>query len=124
MQRLFKQFSFPGGVPSHVAAEVGASFPRAESSATPSRTPSAPHSTTLSSSWPAWWATARPRRARWRRAGTRTSPEPAIDGAVLPVLHLNGYKISSPSLFARIEPEELESLLVGYGWTSYSVEGS
>jgi xylulose-5-phosphate/fructose-6-phosphate phosphoketolase len=45
------------------------------------------------------------------------------DGAVLPILHLNGYKIANPAVLARIEPEELDQLLRGYGWTPYFVEG-
>ena len=49
---------------------------------------------------------------------------PARDGAVLPILHLNGYKIDNPTLLARITREELENLLRGYGWTPYFVEGS
>jgi xylulose-5-phosphate/fructose-6-phosphate phosphoketolase len=48
---------------------------------------------------------------------------PIRDGAVLPILHLNGYKIANPTLLARIEPQELESLLKGYGWTPHFVEG-
>jgi len=48
---------------------------------------------------------------------------PATDGAVLPILHLNGYKISNPTLLARITREELEQLVRGYGWTPYFVEG-
>src|SRR5271170_365402 len=48
---------------------------------------------------------------------------PIRDGAVLPILHLNGYKIANPTLLARIEPEELENLFKGYGWTPYFVEG-
>jgi xylulose-5-phosphate/fructose-6-phosphate phosphoketolase len=48
---------------------------------------------------------------------------PIRDGAVLPILHLNGYKISNPTVLARIEPEELENLFKGYGWTPYFVEG-
>jgi xylulose-5-phosphate/fructose-6-phosphate phosphoketolase len=48
---------------------------------------------------------------------------PATDGAVLPILHLNGYKISNPTLLARISREELDQLLRGYGWTPYFVEG-
>jgi xylulose-5-phosphate/fructose-6-phosphate phosphoketolase len=48
---------------------------------------------------------------------------PIRDGAVLPILHLNGYKISNPTLLARIEPEELENLFKGYGWTPHFVEG-
>src|SRR5262249_16439124 len=49
---------------------------------------------------------------------------PVTDGAVLPVLHLNGYKINNPTILARISHEELESLFVGYGYTPYFVEGS
>ena len=49
--------------------------------------------------------------------------DPVTDGAVLPILHLNGYKISNPTVLARIEHEELEQLLRGYGWTPYFVEG-
>ena len=49
--------------------------------------------------------------------------DPVTDGAVLPILHLNGYKISNPTLLARIPREELEQLLRGYGWTPYFVEG-
>src|SRR6185295_1974191 len=49
--------------------------------------------------------------------------DPATDGAVLPILHLNGYKIANPSLLARISGEELEQLFRGYGWTPYFVEG-
>lgn len=49
---------------------------------------------------------------------------PISDGVVLPILHLNGYKISNPTLLARIEPEELDGLLRGYGWTPYYVEGN
>jgi xylulose-5-phosphate/fructose-6-phosphate phosphoketolase len=48
---------------------------------------------------------------------------PATDGAVLPILHLNVYKISNPTILARITREELEQLLRGYGWTTYFVEG-
>ena len=48
---------------------------------------------------------------------------PIRDGAVLPILHLNGYKIANPTISARIAPEELLSLLVGFGWTPYVVEG-
>jgi xylulose-5-phosphate/fructose-6-phosphate phosphoketolase len=48
---------------------------------------------------------------------------PVTDGAVLPILHLNGYKIAGPTVLARIEPEELDQLLKGYGWTPHYVEG-
>ena len=49
--------------------------------------------------------------------------DPATDGAVLPILHLNGYKISNPTILARIEHEELQQLLRGYGWTPHFVDG-
>jgi xylulose-5-phosphate/fructose-6-phosphate phosphoketolase len=49
--------------------------------------------------------------------------DPVTDGAVLPILHLNGYKISNPTVLARITREELEQLFRGYGWTPYFVEG-
>src|SRR5439155_8721247 len=48
---------------------------------------------------------------------------PVHDGVVLPILHLNGYKIANPTIFARISREEVEQLLRGYGWTPYFVEG-
>ncbi len=48
---------------------------------------------------------------------------PVTDGAVLPILHLNGYKIANPTVLARIEPEELDQFLRGNGWTPYYVEG-
>ena len=90
---------------------------RAASSATRSRTPSAPPSTTRIWSSPASSATARPRRARSRPAGTANKFLNArTDGAVLPILHLNGYKIANPTVLARIPEHELVSLLEGYGW--------
>ena len=48
---------------------------------------------------------------------------PIRDGAVLPILHLNGYKIANPTVLSRITPEELQDLFKGYGWTPYVVEG-
>ena len=90
---------------------------KAASSATRSSTRSARPSTIRSLSSPAWSATARPRPARWPRAGTRTSSSnPAHDGAVLPILHLNGYKIANPTVLARIPEAELVALFEGYGW--------
>ena len=66
------------------------------------------------------------RRAHWRRPGTRNKflLNPVTDGAVLPVLHLNGYKISNPTILARIPRDELDQLLAGYGDTPHWVEGS
>ena len=69
----------------------------------------------------------RRRRSRDRSAGDRLAleqvPQPASDGAVLPILHLNGYKIADPTVLARIPHDELESLLRGYGYEPYFVEG-
>jgi hypothetical protein len=70
------------------------------------------------------WETVRPRPARSQRAGTPTSFLSSItDGAVLQVLHLNGYKINNPTV-PGISHEELEALFIGYGYTPYFVEGS
>src|SRR5438105_12006127 len=69
MHRLFRQFSTPGGVPSHVSVPTPGSHHEAASSATCSFTPSAPPSTIPTSSWSPWWATARPRRDHWRARG-------------------------------------------------------
>ena len=98
---------------------------RAASLATACRTRTAWRSTTLTSSSPASSGTARRRPGRWRPPGTRTSSSiPSRDGAVLPILNLNGYKIANPTILARISHEELEALFVGYGYTPYFVEGS
>jgi phosphoketolase len=56
-------------------------------------------------------------------AGRRIAIDPVSDGVVLPILHLNGYEISNPTVLARITHEELDHLLRGYGWTPYFVEG-
>ena len=113
MRRLFRQFSFPGGIPSHVAPETPGSIheggelgyslvARLRRGVRQSRPASSP----------AWSATARPRPARWRPAGTRNKfLNPARDGAVLPILHLNGYKIANPTVLARIARDELAALL-------------
>ena len=103
MRRLFRQFSFPGGIPSHVApetpgsihegGELGYALAHAYGAAFDN-----PTSSSAASS-----ATARRRPGRSPRAGTRTSSSnPARDGAVLPILHLNGYKIANPTVLARI----------------------
>jgi len=92
--------------------------------ATRSATPLGPHSII-----PTWWshassATAKLKRARSRPRGSPTSSSTrSPTGAVLPILHLNGYKISNPTVLARIEHEELEQFLRGCGWTPYFVEG-
>ena len=67
---------------------------------------------------------ARRRPARWPPPWhSNKFLDPVHDGAVLPILHLNGYKIANPTVLARIGREELEQLLRGYGWTPYFVEG-
>ena len=73
MARLFRQFSFPGGIPSHCSPETPGSIHEGGESATPSATPSERHSTTPTCSWRAWWATARPRRGPPPPDGTPTS---------------------------------------------------
>ena len=74
---------------------------------------------------PRSWATASPKRVRLATSWhINKFLNPIRDGAVLPILHLNGYKINNPTLLARITHEELENLLRGYGWTPYFVEGS
>ena len=97
---------------------------RAASSATRSRTPSAPCSTTPTCSSCASWATARPRpgalATSWH---SNKFLSPRSDGAVLPILHLNGYKIANPTVLARIPEDELDALLEGYGWTPITVDG-
>ena len=83
---------------------------RAANSATCSPMPTAPRSTTRTWSWRPWSATASSRPARSPRRGTRNKfVDPVRDGAVLPILHLNGYKIANPTIPARIPREELES---------------
>ena len=89
-----------------------------------SRTPTAPPSTTPTCSSPAWSATARPRPGRWRPPGTRTSSSTrSRDGAVLPILHLNGYKIANPTVLARIPRDELEACCAATATGRYFVEG-
>ena len=97
---------------------------RAASSATHSPTPTAPRSTTRSSWSSASSVTARPRRARSPRAGTRTSSSTrSATAPCCPILHLNGYKIANPTVLARIPREELAALLEGYGHRPIFVEG-
>jgi xylulose-5-phosphate/fructose-6-phosphate phosphoketolase len=124
MQRLFKQFSFPGGIPSHVAPEVpgsineggelgyalshafGAAFDNPELLVFCVVGDGEAETGPLATSW-----------------HSNKFLNPARDGAVLPILHLNGWKIHNPTLLARIPHAELESLLVGYGWRPFFVEG-
>ena len=125
LRKLFKQFSFPGGIPSHVAPETPGSIHEGGELGYSWPTPSARCWTTPTSSPPAWWGTGRPRPAPWPPPGTGNKfLNPIGDGAVLPILHLNGYKIHNPTILSRIPREELENFLRGCGWEPRFVEGS
>jgi len=125
MQRLFKQFSFPGGIPSHVAAEtpgsineggeLGYSLSHAYGAALDN--PDLIVACVVGDGE----AETGPLATSWH---SNKFLCPLTDGAVLPILHLNGYKIANPTVLARIDRDELESLFVGYGYKPYFVEGS
>jgi xylulose-5-phosphate/fructose-6-phosphate phosphoketolase len=124
MKKLFKQFSFPGGIPSHVAPETpgsineggelgyslvhayGAVFDNPELLVACVVGDGEAETGALAASW-----------------HSNKFLNPVHDGAVLPILHLNGYKIANPTILARIPQEELEQLLRGYGYKPYFVEG-
>ncbi len=124
MQRLFKQFSFPGGISSHVSpetpgsihegGELGYSLSHAFGAAFDN--PSLIVACMVGDGE----AETGPLATAWH---SNKFLNPATDGAVLPILHLNGYKISNPTVLARIEREELEQFFRGCGWTPYFVEG-
>jgi xylulose-5-phosphate/fructose-6-phosphate phosphoketolase len=125
MQRFFKQFSFPGGIGSHATpetpgsihegGELGYSISHAYGTVYDH-----PDLITLVMVGDGESETG-PLATSWH---SNKFLNPIVDGAVLPVLHLNGYKINNPTLLARISHEELEALFVGYGYTPYFVEGS
>ncbi len=124
LKKLFKQFSFPGGIPSHAAPETpgsihegaelgyallhayGAVFDNPDLLAVCVVGDGEAETGPLATSW-----------------HSNKFLNPAHDGAVLPILHLNGYKIANPTVLARISHDELESLFVGYGYKPYFVEG-
>ncbi|MDK2409723.1 phosphoketolase family protein [Aphanizomenon sp. PH219] len=124
MQKLFKQFSFPGGIPSHVAPETpgsiheggelgyalvhayGAVFDNPDLIVAAVVGDGEAETGPLATSW-----------------HSNKFINPVTDGAVLPILHLNGYKIANPTVLARIPHEELASLFIGYGYKPYFVEG-
>ncbi|MCR5639353.1 MAG: phosphoketolase family protein [Lachnospiraceae bacterium] len=124
MKKLCKQFSFPGGISSHVAPETpgsiheggelgysiahafGAVFDNPDLVATCVVGDGEAETGPLATSW-----------------HSNKFLNPVTDGAVLPILHLNGFKISNPTLLARISHEELVALFKGYGWKPYFVEG-
>lgn len=120
MQRLFKQFSFPGGIPSHVAAETPGSIHEGGELGY-----------SLSHAYGAAFdnpdlivacvvgdgeAETGPLATAWH---SNKFVNPVHDGTVLPILHLNGYKIAGPTVLARLPNEELEALFKGYGYTPY-----
>jgi xylulose-5-phosphate/fructose-6-phosphate phosphoketolase len=124
LRRLFRQFSFPGGIPSHVApetpgsihegGELGYSLVHAHGAAFDN--PDLLVCCVIGDGE----AETGPLAASWH---SNKFLDPVRDGAVLPVLHLNGYKIASPTVLARISPQELRSLLEGYGYAPRFVEG-
>jgi xylulose-5-phosphate/fructose-6-phosphate phosphoketolase len=124
LKRLFKQFSFPGGISSHVApttpgsihegGELGYSLSHACGAVFDN--PSLIVACIIGDGE----AETGPLATAWQ---SNKFLDPITDGAVLPILHLNGYKISNPTVLARIEREELEQFLRGCGWTPYFVEG-
>jgi xylulose-5-phosphate/fructose-6-phosphate phosphoketolase len=125
IKKMFKQFSFPGGIPSHVAPETpgsiheggelgyalshayGAAFDNPDLIVAAVVGDGEAETGPLATSW-----------------HSNKFLSPATDGAVLPILHLNGYKIANPCVLARISHEELEALFRGYGYTPIFVEGS
>src|SRR5262249_6802303 len=125
MKRLFTQFSFPGGIPSHVAPETpgsiheggelgyalshayGAAFDHPDLTVACVIGDGEAETGALATSW-----------------HSNKFLNPVHDGAVLPILHLNGYKIANPTVLARIRREELDQLLRGYGYAPRYVEGS
>ncbi len=125
MELLFRQFSFPGGVPSHAApetpgsinegGELGYSLSHAFGAAFDN--PDLIVACVVGDGE----AETGPMATSWH---SNKFLNPARDGAVLPILHLNGYKIANPTVLARISPEELESLFRGYGYAPFVVEGS
>jgi len=124
IKRLFKQFSFPGGIPSHVAPETpgsiheggelgyslshafGAAFDNPDLIVACVVGDGEAETGPLATSW-----------------HSNKFLNPVCDGAVLPILHLNGYKIAGPTVLARIPHDELEALFRGYGYAPYFVEG-
>tara|TARA_R110002049_G_scaffold58143_14_gene158535 strand:+ start:2333 stop:4750 length:2418 start_codon:yes stop_codon:yes gene_type:complete len=124
MRRLFKQFSFPGGVPSHVAPETPGSiheggelgYALSHAYGAVFDNPSLIAACVVGDGE----AETGPLATAWH---SNKFLNPAADGAVLPILHLNGYKIAAPTVLARIPHDELESLFVGYGYRPYFVEG-
>ncbi|HSZ25862.1 MAG TPA: phosphoketolase family protein [Cytophagaceae bacterium] len=125
LKKLFTQFSFPGGIPSHVSPECPGSMHEGGELGY-----------SLSHAFGAVFdnpdlitacvvgdgeAETGPLATAWH---SNKFLNPVTDGVVLPILHLNGYKIANPTVLARISHEELEALMIGYGWEPYFVEGT
>ena len=125
MQRLFRQFSFPGGIPSHVAPETPGSIHEGGELGY-----SLAHSYGAAFDHPDLVVACVVGDGEAETGALATSwhgnkfLDPATDGVVLPILHLNGYKIANPTVLARIPPDELRKLMEGYGYTVYEVSGS
>ena len=125
LAKLFKQFSFPGGIPSHVApetpgsihegGELGYSLSHAFGAVLDN--PDLIAACVVGDGE----AETGPLATAWH---SNKFLNPKTDGCVLPILHLNGYKIANPTVLARITREELEALFRGYGWTPHIVEGA
>jgi xylulose-5-phosphate/fructose-6-phosphate phosphoketolase len=124
LKRLFTQFSFPGGIPSHASAECPGSiheggelgYSLSHAFGAVFDNPTLVVACVIGDGE----AETGPLATSWH---SNKFLNPASDGAVLPILHLNGYKIANPAILARIPREELQQLLQGYGWTPYFVEG-
>jgi xylulose-5-phosphate/fructose-6-phosphate phosphoketolase len=124
LRKLFKQFSFPGGIPSHVSPECPGSiheggelgYSLSHSFGAVLDNPDLMVACVVGDGE----AETGPLATAWH---SNKFLNPATDGAVLPILHLNGYKIANPTILARISREELQKLLEGYGWTPHFVEG-
>jgi xylulose-5-phosphate/fructose-6-phosphate phosphoketolase len=124
MKQLFKQFSFPGGIPSHAAAETPGSiheggelgYALAHAYGAAFDNPDLLVCCVVGDGE----AETGPLAASWH---SNKFLNPIRDGAVLPVLHLNGYKIANPTVLARLDDEELSRLFTGYGYRPYFVEG-
>jgi xylulose-5-phosphate/fructose-6-phosphate phosphoketolase len=124
LRRLFRQFSFPGGIPSHAApetpgsihegGELGYSLSHAFGAAFDN--PDLVVACIIGDGE----AETGPLATSWH---SNKFLDPATDGAVLPILHLNGYKIANPTVLARLAPGELAQLLRGYGWEPLEVAG-
>jgi xylulose-5-phosphate/fructose-6-phosphate phosphoketolase len=124
IKKLFKQFSFPGGIPSHVAPETpGSIHEGGELGYALSHAFGAAYDNPgliVAAVVGDGEAETGPLATSWH---SNKFLNPATDGAVLPILHLNGYKIANPTVLARITHEELDQLLRGYGYTPIFVEG-